>query len=258
MVKLADGVFGHGLMRTVRQLFLPASPFTDRRSLLLSVGLSLLFTALMVPSWLDALSKLDPGTAAWSKVIGVAYAAAYMAFVLIGRLEAWLPRALLCVATMALGTALVVLMGLDDAWLLMFALCVILAFARRTVALTVVALALLGVVLAGLATGSLAEALPNLVVLGSVSVAIGLLAWLFDVNNELRHARDQIATLAVDREREREVLSAVGRGRSIADVAKILHLAEGTVRNHLSAAIGKTGTRSRGEASLVAQERGWL
>ncbi|SDJ40229.1 response regulator transcription factor [Nonomuraea jiangxiensis] len=58
--------------------------------------------------------------------------------------------------------------------------------------------------------------------------------------------------------REREVLSAVGRGRSIAEVAKILHLAEGTVRNHLSAAMGKTGTGSRGEAALVAEERGWL
>ena len=32
----------------------------------------------------------------------------------------------------------------------------------------------------------------------------------------------------------------------------------GTVRNHLSAAIGKTGTTTRAEAARVAQDRGWL
>jgi two-component system response regulator DesR len=30
------------------------------------------------------------------------------------------------------------------------------------------------------------------------------------------------------------------------------------VRNYLSAAIGKTGARNRGEALRVARERGWL
>ncbi|MGJ6962598.1 response regulator [Streptosporangium sp. G11] len=58
--------------------------------------------------------------------------------------------------------------------------------------------------------------------------------------------------------REREVLTAVGAGNAIAEVAKLLHLTEGTVRNHLSAAIGKTGTRGRSEAAVVARERGWL
>jgi two-component system response regulator DesR len=58
--------------------------------------------------------------------------------------------------------------------------------------------------------------------------------------------------------REREVLVAVGAGHAIAEVAKLLRLSEGTVRNHLSTAIGKTGTRSRSEAAAVARERGWL
>ncbi|WP_061294946.1 response regulator transcription factor [Herbidospora cretacea] len=58
--------------------------------------------------------------------------------------------------------------------------------------------------------------------------------------------------------REREVLTAVGAGNTIAEIAKLVHLTEGTVRNHLSAAIGKTGTRSRSEAAAVARERGWL
>ena len=36
------------------------------------------------------------------------------------------------------------------------------------------------------------------------------------------------------------------------------HLSEGTVRNHLSAAIGKTGATTRSEAARIAQDRGWL
>jgi two-component system response regulator DesR len=47
-------------------------------------------------------------------------------------------------------------------------------------------------------------------------------------------------------------------GGSIADIAQMLHLSEGTVRNHLSSAIGKTGARNRADAVRVADENGWL
>ncbi|WP_158892757.1 response regulator transcription factor [Amycolatopsis anabasis] len=59
-------------------------------------------------------------------------------------------------------------------------------------------------------------------------------------------------------ERERQVLEAARDGGTVADVAKRLHLSEGTVRNHLSAAIGKTGSRTRAEAIRLTEERGWL
>ncbi|GDY31391.1 response regulator transcription factor [Gandjariella thermophila] len=59
-------------------------------------------------------------------------------------------------------------------------------------------------------------------------------------------------------EREREVLLAARDGGTVADVARLLHLSEGTVRNHLSSAIGKTGARTRAEAARLAEERGWL
>ncbi|MBN6037583.1 response regulator [Amycolatopsis sp. 195334CR] len=58
--------------------------------------------------------------------------------------------------------------------------------------------------------------------------------------------------------REREVLRAAGDGATVADVAGRLHLSDGTVRNHLSAAIGKTGARTRAEAVRIAEDRGWL
>jgi len=58
--------------------------------------------------------------------------------------------------------------------------------------------------------------------------------------------------------REREVLEAGAGGSPISEIAERLHLSEGTVRNYLSAAIGKTGARNRVEAWRVARERGWL
>ena len=59
-------------------------------------------------------------------------------------------------------------------------------------------------------------------------------------------------------DREREVLAAAADGATVADVAVALHLSESTVRNYLSAAIGKTGSRNRIEAVRVARQRGWL
>ena len=58
--------------------------------------------------------------------------------------------------------------------------------------------------------------------------------------------------------RETEVLRAARGGDTVADVAAVLHLSEGTVRNHLSAAIGKTGARNRTEAVRTAEQQGWL
>ncbi|WP_020666189.1 response regulator [Amycolatopsis nigrescens] len=58
--------------------------------------------------------------------------------------------------------------------------------------------------------------------------------------------------------RERQVLEAASSGQTVAELAQRLHLSEGTVRNHLSSAIGKTGARTRAEAIRLTEERGWL
>jgi two-component system, NarL family, response regulator DesR len=59
-------------------------------------------------------------------------------------------------------------------------------------------------------------------------------------------------------EREREVLAASTEVGTIAEIAERLSLSEGTVRNHLSAAIQKVGARNRAEAARMAEARGWL
>ena len=58
--------------------------------------------------------------------------------------------------------------------------------------------------------------------------------------------------------RESDVLRSAREGGTVADIAGELHLSEGTVRNHLSAAIGKTGARTRAEAVRIAVDNGWL
>ena len=58
--------------------------------------------------------------------------------------------------------------------------------------------------------------------------------------------------------RERDVLAAAEDGATVADIASRLHLSASTVRNYLSDAIGKTGTRNKTEAALLARRNGWL
>ncbi|WGH81111.1 response regulator transcription factor [Auritidibacter ignavus] len=58
--------------------------------------------------------------------------------------------------------------------------------------------------------------------------------------------------------RERDVLRASAEGVAVREIAARLFLSNGTIRNHLSSAIGKTGARSRAQAVERARERGWL
>ena len=59
-------------------------------------------------------------------------------------------------------------------------------------------------------------------------------------------------------ERERQVLRLAGEGKSSADIAALVHLSEGTVRNYLSDAISKLNAGNRVEADRLARDAGWL
>lgn len=59
-------------------------------------------------------------------------------------------------------------------------------------------------------------------------------------------------------DREIDVLRATAGGYSVKDIAKQLHLAEGTVRNYLSNTMQKTQTHTRHEAARYAREHDWL
>jgi len=59
-------------------------------------------------------------------------------------------------------------------------------------------------------------------------------------------------------DRERQVLRLAADGRSAAAIAAEVFLSAGTVRNHLSAAIGKTGAVNRAQAVRIASDKGWI
>lgn len=59
-------------------------------------------------------------------------------------------------------------------------------------------------------------------------------------------------------ERETEVLRAAADGGSVSEIASELFISSGTVRNRLSAGIGKTAARNRADAVRIARDNGWL
>lgn len=84
------------------------------------------------------------------------------------------------------------------------------------------------------------------------------------VHSGLRVVDPQLATdslLAGDSPltaRESDVLRAARDGGTVSRIAARVFLSEGTVRNHLSAAMGKTGASTRAEAVRIAEDNGWL
>lgn len=68
-------------------------------------------------------------------------------------------------------------------------------------------------------------------------------------------AREQVAGLTP---REREVLSHLGGGLSNGQIARRLHLVEGTVKAHVSSVLARLGVDNRAAAAVVAHEAGML
>jgi two-component system response regulator DesR len=59
-------------------------------------------------------------------------------------------------------------------------------------------------------------------------------------------------------DKERRALRLSSEGKSTSDIAALLFLAEGTVRNYLSDAINKLNAANRFDAARIARQRGWL
>jgi two-component system, NarL family, response regulator DesR len=85
-----------------------------------------------------------------------------------------------------------------------------------------------------------------------------------DVADGRRYVDPDIAASALTEddcpltERELEVLRAARTGASVNEIAAEVHLAPGTVRNYLSAAMSKLGVTSRHAATHHAWQQGWI
>ncbi|MFB8760221.1 response regulator [Streptomyces sp. NPDC059852] len=75
-----------------------------------------------------------------------------------------------------------------------------------------------------------------------------------DQAGEERPGEDQrLSTLT---EREREILTVVGRGWTNTEIAARLHLAESTVKTHVGRILAKTNSRDRIQAVILAYDTG--
>jgi DNA-binding NarL/FixJ family response regulator len=73
-----------------------------------------------------------------------------------------------------------------------------------------------------------------------------------------RRAGSAHAQVAVLTDREREVLGLIGAGLSNAEIARRLHVVEGTVKIYVSTILGRLGTRNRVQAAIVAHDAGLI
>ncbi|MEH0652916.1 response regulator transcription factor [Streptomyces scabiei] len=69
---------------------------------------------------------------------------------------------------------------------------------------------------------------------------------------------EHVARFGLLTERERQVLVLVAEGLSNAEIGTVVHLSEGTVKDHVSAILGKLGVAGRVRAALLAQRAGLL
>ncbi|MFD5447980.1 LuxR C-terminal-related transcriptional regulator [Streptomyces sp. NPDC127100] len=58
--------------------------------------------------------------------------------------------------------------------------------------------------------------------------------------------------------RELHVVAQAAQGSSVAEIAGLLHLSRGTVRNYMASAIRKVGARNRVDAIRIVQSAGWV
>jgi DNA-binding NarL/FixJ family response regulator len=80
----------------------------------------------------------------------------------------------------------------------------------------------------------------------------------FTASQASARQRDALRRLSVLTAREREVLVAVGRGASNADVGRSLFMSEATVKAHVSRVLAKVGATNRVQAAILAHDAGLL
>lgn len=85
-----------------------------------------------------------------------------------------------------------------------------------------------------------------------------------DVHAGRRYVDSDIAASALTEDacpltvRELDVLRAARTGAAVTEIAAVVHLAPGTVRNYLSSAMTKLGASTRHAAAHTAWEQGWI
>lgn len=82
--------------------------------------------------------------------------------------------------------------------------------------------------------------------------------WLIRQEKSAQLGRSTKAQSAVQNltPRQRDLLAGIGRGQSNAQIAKALHLSEGTVKQYLSPLFAALGTENRVQTAIIAYQAG--
>ncbi|WP_238146840.1 response regulator [Ornithinimicrobium murale] len=93
---------------------------------------------------------------------------------------------------------------------------------------------------------------------GGAAFSPRVASWLIRSEATTRLRRTRTARVAVDSltPRQREILEVLATGASNAEIARALHLADGTVKQYLKALFERLGVANRVQAAIVAHEAG--
>jgi DNA-binding NarL/FixJ family response regulator len=94
---------------------------------------------------------------------------------------------------------------------------------------------------------------------GILERALSRLADLTQYRNMLNHLFHSVKKRAIPSNISRtelKIISCIGQGKSIKEIAEQLHLARGTIRNCVSSVMRKTGSRNRTQIALYAIQNG--
>ena len=109
--------------------------------------------------------------------------------------------------------------------------------------------------LAGLQRAARGETLLDAAVLERPLVATRVLAELRELRDEGREIEPLFVPLSP---REVEILDYIARGNSNKQIARVLHISDQTVKNHVTSILRKLAVNDRTQAVVLALRQGWI
>jgi two-component system, NarL family, sensor histidine kinase DesK len=161
------------------------------------------FSLVLVPAWMGALAEVTPDNRIPAMGVGVVYSVGCVLAVPLARTMGSGRRVIVCLTLVVLGIVFVGLTGMGNSWVLTCALGIVAAMLPLRATLTVTLGTAVVLLISSLYAGTVEAQLPNIVIIVTVTAVVALLVRLVDTNAQLERARDEIALLAVTRERER-------------------------------------------------------
>lgn len=124
-------------------------------------------------------------------------------------------------------------------------------------------LILIGMEVPGLVARCVAEGIPGIMLkvapAASLAQAVrGVAAGLRVIDSQINLDLSEQRPTGPLSPREIDVLKLTANGSSVQEIARVLFLSTGTVRNHLTSIVTKLNARTRVDAVRIARDAGWI